>query len=329
MMDFNGFTDYVKENILSFLPDIDVDSSILIQNMTKNNGAVYRGMTIKEPAKNVCPVIYLDKFYQDYMNGVELDEIMESIAQVQRDNALVDFRANILFDFDMIKDKIFPRLVDLEENEEYLGQYVFQEYDGLACVYYISLPSCSDLPDAENSIMVSNELLKNWGIGSEELRLLAMDNLENRMEASFQSIREVLFGSLDIQDDMLPPEDGLMFVLSNKSRSFGAAMLLNTRVMDEITEKIGEFYILPSSVHECIMVPRNIGMDLTDLENMVREINASEVSREERLSNHVFLYDTKTKEFYRADHEEEHIRKNVESENEKSSEPVHFKKKVR
>ena len=63
--------------------------------------------------------------------------------------------------------------------------------------------------------------------------------------------------------------------------------------MKSVVKRVGEkFYVLPSSVHELLVVPSNIGMDVGQLKEMVTSINASEVALEERLSDNVYRYST-------------------------------------
>ena len=72
---------------------------------------------------------------------------------------------------------------------------------------------------------------------------------------------------------------------------------------------MGDFFILPSSIHELLVVPKQDGMELSDLESMVKEVNATQVAPEEKLSDHVYEYDAKEKELYRADKANEHEQK--------------------
>ena len=97
-------------------------------------------------------------------------------------------------------------------------------------------------------------------------------------------------------------------MITNSTKVFGAAALLDSDSMDKIQEQIGEFYILPSSVHECILVPKTEEIDLATLENMVQEVNSTQVAPNEVLSDHVYAYDSETKEIYRADQEAEHLK---------------------
>lgn len=63
-------------------------------------------------------------------------------------------------------------------------------------------------------------------------------------------------------------------------------------MMDAICEKIGSnFFILPSSLHEVLIVPASKNMDLSELEDMVREVNATQVAPPDKLSDSVYRYD--------------------------------------
>ena len=123
------------------------------------------------------------------------------------------------------------------------------------------------------------------------------------------------------------PGEDAMYVISNSDKTFGAAALLDSDAMDKIEEQIGEFYILPSSVHECILVPKKEDMDLATLENMVQEVNATQVSKEEKLSDHVYAYDSETKEIYRADKEAEHNLAKEEAKKEVTKEKTESKER--
>ena len=93
---------------------------------------------------------------------------------------------------------------------------------------------------------------------------------------------------------------------SNTQNVNGAAEILNQKAMDEIAEKLGgDFIVLPSSVHETIVLPINEDMDPKELEGMVQQINAGVVSDEDKLSDHVFQYDSESHELVRMDKMEE------------------------
>ena len=97
----------------------------------------------------------------------------------------------------------------------------------------------------------------------------------------------------DEEYEMLPmSSDEQMFVLTNELKLNGAAAILDTDLMLEIFEKIGEFYILPSSIHEVLIVPMSSNMQADDLRAMVKEVNDSQVAPEDRLSYEVYTYNS-------------------------------------
>ena len=115
--------------------------------------------------------------------------------------------------------------------------------------------------------------------------------------------------AIKMVNDMVPTDDKL-FVLTNNQKLNGAAALLDEKMMEQIAERVGnDFYILPSSVHEVLIVPKEAGMDFKDLEAMVQEVNATQVAPQDKLSDHVYQYDIETREVFRADRAEEHQQK--------------------
>lgn len=86
-----------------------------------------------------------------------------------------------------------------------------------------------------------------------------------------------------------------MYVATNQNKTFGAGILLYDGFLDAVAGKLGSFYILPSSVHELIIIPDTFG-DPSELKKMVGEINAAEVPEEEVLSDNIFHYGANTHE---------------------------------
>lgn len=321
-MDYEAFKQEIVDSIKDYLPDKYADANVTLQAVTKNNDHILDGIVITSPDSNVSPTIYLNSFFEQFKEGMPMEEILEQIAEI-RDTHEVDkdFNVSRITDWDQVSDKIAPRVVDSEHNAELLAQRPHTMMDGMAVTYCIML---GEDENGSMSIPITNQLMENWGLSSEQIHAVALENLPELMPPTFKSMNEVMAemmlpnmieecgGNREEAEAMLammmPPEDK-MFVVSNEQKLNGAAVLLNEKQMDEIAERFGgDFYILPSSIHECLIVPRDAGMELSDLEAMVQDVNATQVALEDRLSDHVFSYDSETKEVYRADHEAEHIK---------------------
>lgn len=83
-----------------------------------------------------------------------------------------------------------------------------------------------------------------------------------------------------------------MYVLSNKSRVDGAACMLYPNLIQDFAEAIqSSFYIIPSSIHELLLLPTRHLEESQEIKSMIREINDTQVSAEEILSYSLYLYD--------------------------------------
>ena len=151
-------------------------------------------------------------------------------------------------------------------------------------------------PDAgcpHDYVLTPNDLMKVWGIETEELHELAVRNMTRLIPGTFRGMSVVMNALCGGKTDVLDPENEMLFVLSNEGGWYGAAAVLDDKIMKSVVERVGEeFYVLPSSVHELLVVPLNMGMDVGQLKEMVTSINASEVALEEQLSDNVYRYST-------------------------------------
>lgn len=318
-MSFEEFKQEIADNIKDHLPVQYQDSTVQLNTVQKNNEAL-DAITITSPDSNVSPTIYLNSFYEDYQNGQDMDTIMDRIADVRVEYEVSqDFDVSKITDFDQVKDHIAARVVGMEDNADLLDQRPHAEMDDLAVTYCVML---GEDANGSMSVPITNQLMETWGVTQEELHDLAKANQDELTPSTFKSMNEVMAEMMipqimndmgldreaaqEMVESMMPPEDK-MFVLSNEQKLNGAAALLDDKMMDQIAEKVGgDFYILPSSVHEVLIVPADAGMDLKDLEAMVQEVNETQVAPQDRLSDHVYQYDNETHEVFRADRAEEH-----------------------
>lgn len=305
-MTYGEFMKTVLAEIKSFLPAKYAEAEVRIQTVVKNNDQKLDGLSIVLPGANIAPTIYLNSFWKEYEAGKNMEDILEQIAEIRVEHEVTnDFDINEISNFERVKERITCRLVNAEQNAEYLSDKPHKLMGDLAVTYHVAIAARED---GWMTTPVTNHLLKEYGINAENLHENAKKNMETLFPLTFKGMSEVMADMMGIeQAEMMglfpvAPEDEKLFVLTNTSKLHGAAALLSEKIMSEITEKIGpDFYILPSSVHEVLIVPKTAGMNLSDLEGMVREVNATQVAPEERLSDHVYEYDSKNHELLRAD----------------------------
>ena len=321
MMDFEEFKNNVADQIRDFLPEKYADATVDLQEVTKNNDTVLTGILIRTEESNIAPNIYLEGYFEQYQDGRDMDDILQNIADVSVNHEMAQgFDVSALTDFDQVKDHVVCKLVNAEMNAEYLSDKPHTLIEDLAVVYAVDLGG-SDA--GHMSAPITNNLMEQYGVTTQELHDIALQNL-SESQIEFKTMRDVLVDMMfpdgiqegDPRAFMLPPEEEnpSMYVLSNAEKLNGAAALLDSKTMEDISEKLGgDFIVLPSSIHETIVLPLNEDMDRHTLEAMVQDVNAGQVAPEERLSDHVYMYDSQEKELVLADKMEERQQQRAEA----------------
>ena len=220
-------------------------------------------------------------------------EVMEKLADIRMNAHLPDFNKEDMFDYDKIKDRIFPRLINTQANADYLSDKPHREMEDLSLIYAVRVSE-----DAQGfaEAVITDGLAEMWDVTGDKLHEKAMDNIAARPPL-FQNIESLLFGgqeSLEIEE--IEPSDYNLpfFVLTNQQKTKGAVMAVNPKTMDRITAKFGDVYVIPSSVDETLIVPKSAVEDVHELERIVRQVNSSYVRPEDQLSDNVYEYDKET-----------------------------------
>ena len=290
---FEEFKNEVVGKIREFLPESFASAEVSLQVVRKNNDLQLTGLTIRSTESNICPTIYLEKFYDEYVEGADMSEILERIAEDRMDHEVSEsLDVAQITDFEQIKGKLVPRLINAEMNSELLETRPHKLVADLAVTYCALLDQSFD---GTASVAVTNELMKMWNTSVEELHEIAVANLSELLPSTFKGMTEVMSEMMGMSTEDMEmmgrsTDEEQMYVLSNSIKVNGASALLDAKMMEEIIEKVGDFFILPSSIHETLVVPVKSGMDVESLEAMVREVNSTQLQPDEILSNRVYSY---------------------------------------
>ena len=272
------------------------EAEIKINQVLKNNGQHKTGLhiIINDEDSRVTPVIYLDSYYSLFEEGkMTVDECIRAIVDMRSEHACTGIFNNVpeyLTDWSRVKDDIYPMLICTRTNTEILEKLISREFLDLSIIYTIRLKM--EFEDGVGTVKITKELQESLGKTEEDIYQQAIKNLEKE-KYTFTSMNEVIrqmIGSDEIpQETFSDTMDSGMYVLSNNSKMYGAAGILDTEFINKITNG-NKFYLLPSSVHEWIFVRDDGTMDQNALTEMVREVNATQVSPDEVLSDHVYSY---------------------------------------
>ena len=290
MMIFNEFTEEITKKIKEFLPDSYKEATVKIDMVMKNNDLKLTGISICKPDNNICPTIYLDGFYDEYKSGKDIKIIMKEIAKLRIDR---DIKKKIdtkkFQEYEAVKKFIAPKIIHKEWNKVLLEQRPHKIICDLAVTYHIlvdqNMKGTATTP-------VTNDMMNSWKVDVDTLHAAAIKNMQTICPATFHTMQYELNRIMnnDEEDDNegFRSED-FMYVLSNKQRLNGANAILDRRIMEKIKDKLKDFYIIPSSIHEFIIVKSSGNTDPELITEMIKEVNG-DVEPEIRLSDHPYKY---------------------------------------
>ncbi len=292
MLSIEKFSQEVARRIPELL---DTETEAVIKKIMKNNGQELTGLVIQAAGSNLAPTIYLENYYEEYLGGYDIEEITDRIAQVASSSMVsAPFDVESITSLDRCRDKIVPRLVNTNMNQHLLESRPHRNVEDLSITYCVLL---DNVGDAAATVPVTYQLMDTWGLDADDLYDLAIENQLRAEKSVFISMKDVLKGLVDEESDAVDVMDSTdndvpqIYILSNENKLNGAAAILDSTIMNRVIDQIGErFYIIPSSIHEVLVVPDRGGIKKDDLESMVREVNGSTVSIEEQLSDHVYVY---------------------------------------
>ena len=286
-MDYQQFVALIKEKVAS---SIGNGMSLTIHTALKNNGRERIGITISDNQVNICPTIYLEEYFSHYKGGMEIDEIVDNILRLYHEVKFQrDWQIHTVKEFSLIRSKIVHKLIHAGMNQELLKNLPHVMFMDLAIVFYI-LYEVTDNNLA--TIPITNELVALWNTNTDELYRIALKNTPILLPATLKPMHQVIEELLGHSYEELSSEEDFMLVLSNQYRSFGASCILYNDILEQIAGQIGEsYYIIPSSIHETIVIPESESPCRQHLLEMVKEINETQVEIEDVLSDNVYFYD--------------------------------------
>lgn len=297
------------ENVKSKLQElVEEGTNVRIQKVLKNNNVVRYAAIITEKDSNISPSIYLENYYSDYINGQALSCICSDIISMhEKYRGGIDFNIDDYFDYNFVKDKLYLKAINREKNEEFLKNVPYREFCDLAIIAYIAL---DEAQKGYATITVNYKNLEMWNVTKEQVFDVALTNMLEKTPPIIEKITSVMRELIEerfcnIQDYEAKEEldriieqmeynnDTVMYILTNSKKINGASYIMYEEYLREFANSIdSDLYIIPSSIHELLLIPMNRGVPKDELENMVRDVNKSELSPGEILSDNVY-------EFYR------------------------------
>ena len=299
-MEYNLFKRLVTERIKDFMPPVFHKYTVDVRPVRKVNRTKDGFCLIPPgPSQNLAiPTLYLDDLYADFMEDEDLDRILEAAAGVFTTWSGFEVPELCQFQLDDHRDKIIANLISCDRNRDLLETVPHAQMLDMAVIYRL----VSGITDhGINSCIITNDMLNGSELTKDELHRLALENTPQ----------------------MLPPriydgsEEGV-FVVTNKSGICGAAVMLDEEQLQIVAQLAGgDYYILPSSIHEFFAVSVDT-MDLAELLPMLAAGNGGITAPEDQLSESIYYYNAKSRQLTVAasyvDHRPEEFREELREE---------------
>ncbi len=304
-MNYEEFCTHVKERVQEIMGE---ETKVTLKTNLKNNGMELIGLLIFKEKENMIPTLYLEEFYKMYECGTCFEEVLEKILSIYEESKWEgDLDISFFFDYERVEKQIVYRLIHQKGNEKLLEKMPWFPVLDLAMVFYCRLP---DEVGVKANIPIEKEHLERWGKTKLEIQAAAIKNMpqllprtiepiglvmERILEETAEEMDDELFEELHASLLELRKQKEIMYVLSNTERYCGSASLLYPEVLRNFAEEVGEdLYILPSSIHEVLLIPDDGGFEKNELEGLVSEVNLTQLAIDEKLSDSVYYYKRET-----------------------------------
>lgn len=248
----------------------------------KNNGVELDGFSYYVEGHRERPTAYVNDYYREEISDQELSAVADQVLKALRECRMFSSQnLEQILDFAKLKKRIRCRLISRERNEALLKEVPWIPWLDLAAVFHFQIPR--EMVEHATAL-IRNGHMEYWAVTPEELSRTALENMAE--EPVFFEPMEHFMECAGFE-----PMSSGMYILSNQQKEYGAAMIMDSRVQRMCRERLGEdYYVIPSSIHELLLLPESLSAGRDDLDRLIQEVNATCVSPEEYLSSHAYVY---------------------------------------
>jgi hypothetical protein len=311
-MDIKEYREKVID-CLRNLPELK-DAVVSSEDVVKSNDTTLNAISIRKDKDSHLGVnLYVEEYFRLNMDP---ENAAEDILRIYNDNinnktandisSLID----IFKDFDKLKDKISIRVFNKNRNSSFTEGCPYLVFGDLVVMFYVNVTDCA-------TAKVNNSMMKEWNIPLNDLISVGFENTRKlyplKINGIFNTLLEMRHMSkeeVDNYSESLDDADKNMFVVSNNYDAYGAFYIADKFSLNQIYNTVkSDFIIIPSSVHELIVVPFPMGPGATvasddkneamkALNEMVGEVNRTTLHDSDVLSDHVYFYNGTEQRLY-------------------------------
>ena len=291
MLDLMGFKEEFVSQCRSALCETGPeDIKLEERKVNKAQRGELNGVLFMKEGLLCAPTFYIEDFYKAYKNGTSIADLShDAIETAVRSMDMASLFAQGSLDMIGDSENLRVRMLDKGRNKGYLKDKPYREL-GCGFVYV------AEIGRGEYGAVITNELIKEYDMAENEFFDKAIKNTVGNFPALLHDLGESVIGDpescvnlLDQPSGRAPAGAGPGFVLTNSRFFWGAGTLFYPGMIDRLHELLGgDFYVLPSSVHELILIAVD-DQDPQQLVDLVRSANRSVVKDNEILADDLYI----------------------------------------
>lgn len=270
------FYEEMERLITAMKPD-DLEADF--RPITKQNRKDLHSVTLSKPGCTAAPTFYLEDLYPAYLDGTAPEDLAESLINFAMESNLQAPPGNIqIEDYESVRKNLGLIVISEERNREYLRDLIYEKIEDLALLPIIFTNDSY----GTGNIKIKKACLNMWDVSEETVIKEAKENAPNLMPLTFRQLGDLVGEDSSVQEEL--------FVLSNSFFAGGAAVIFYPHVLSCIGSALGkDLFLLPSSINEMIILT-DCGQDPETLLTIVKEVNRTQVSQSEQLTDAVYHY---------------------------------------
>lgn len=298
---YEGFRNVLLSQLRRRLSGIRGIKNVSKSEAVKNNDARKELILVELEDGRSAPILYLTDLYRTYQEGADLEEILQGLCELYTNyasmgNAVEMEFSEILDDWEKIRKLITFRLINGPKNTRRMKNKPFSRLGEFLLAYQIQV---GDGRGGFYATQITDTMMHSWGIDETALHDIALDNMD--LPGNYRLVPMEKATGMRIDPSVRPEDRPEIYILTSRSKVNGATVICSDEVKQQVAAKVGgDYFLLPSSIHEWVVVSKRWAQQIDQMEQMVQDINDTAVEEEDFLSNHVYEYDAEKEQMRQA-----------------------------
>ncbi len=281
MVDKDMFQSMILDEFYKQLPD---DFTLSVKDVFKENDTKMTGINITREGSNGGCVLYVENLYDRYQQGEDISSMVSDTLREVTKSEIYDMDMNSFTRDDMLSHTSF-RMANRYTNQLRLSDVPTRDVPGMTDIVIYPVYEVS-VGTRHGSVLVTNSMLEQNRISVQEIHAAAEANTERRM--AIVPLEERLRGMINVDEMPEGFESPFLVSYDREARGDEASVLGAPKVLASLQEP---YYVIPSSTHELLFLPKTFESSVENLQRLVSEVNGSVLDAKDVLSNNVYEID--------------------------------------